>query len=223
MDQVTIPTQWRKRDAVHPWVNDWIMDPEYAYFGGAHEGYDRLEHPVPSSIRKIFYLRDSYWIMIDRFLPGDEAEHTYDLHFHIMPDAELRENRLVTTGADGNLLIAPVEGACGEGLLEACPHPHPDHENPNHLVYRRKLSGPFTFVTLLAPFTGNDVPALDVELLPVTCDERILEPHEATALQIRFLGEEHTYFDQHMEWNLPWQVGGCAGTGRLHHSRVHGE
>ncbi|MHC4886201.1 MAG: heparinase II/III domain-containing protein, partial [Planctomycetota bacterium] len=38
MDQVTIPTQWRKRDAVHPWVNDWIMDPEYAYFGGAHEG-----------------------------------------------------------------------------------------------------------------------------------------------------------------------------------------
>jgi hypothetical protein len=69
-------------------------------------------------------------------------------------------------------------------------------------------------------FTSYSLP-IHAFTLPVQSDERELAPHEATALAINFEKEQHTYFDQHMEWNLPWQVGNCQGIGRLYHSEIY--
>jgi hypothetical protein len=126
---------------------------------------------------------------------------------------------LVTQGQGGNLVIAPVEGARGETVLEPCPFPLDGYDNPSHLVCTRRKSGAHIFINLLVPFLDDAAPEVRVNLLDIECDGRILSPWEATALEIVVNGRRDVYVDQHMEWNLPWRAGGCSGDGRLYHSR----
>lgn len=212
--------EWRWKHPVLPFVNTWISDDRYAYFSGAHEGYRHLPEPVAGCRRKIFYLRGEYWVLIDRFTPETDAEHEYQLHFHVNAPCTLDDRgRLVTEGAGGNLAIVPVEGLCGQASLEPCPYPLDGYDNPEHLTYTSRTAGLETFVTLLMPFEEDRIPEIKVKALEIECDDRVLESHEATALEIEVGGQRDVYFDQHMEWNLPWKAGGCEGDGRLFHSR----
>ncbi len=43
---------------------------------------------------------------------------------------------------------------------------------------------------------------------------------EGTGLNISFQGKDHFYFDQHLQWNLPWKSDRHAGRARLYHSEV---
>ena len=74
--------------------------------------------------------------------------------------------------------------------------------------------------TLLVPFEGDEVPEVAVRTVEVQADGRTLSPWDATGLEIEINGRRDVYVDQHMQWNLPWQAGGCAGEGRLFHSRL---
>ncbi len=217
-----IVNEWRWAHPIALFVNDWRSEPRFAYFSGAHEGYFRLSRRVDSARRKIFYLRGGYWILIDRFTPGSDADaHTYRQHFHVgVPSRLRRDGSLVTGGRGGNLLILPVEGARGSASKKPCDRPLPSYTNPDHVTYTRRARGPQILVSLLVPFAGRR-PDVKAELLPVEADGRALSPWEATGLKIAIGGERHVYVDQHMQWNLPWRCGSFSGSSRLFHSAIH--
>lgn len=220
-DPVPLRNEWRRKGSTTPVVDSWISRPSFAYFSGGHEGYLHLPEPVASVRRKVFYLRGLYWIVLDRFVPETEAEHVYTLHFHVPDPSRLMGNgRLVTSGKNGRLLVAPVPGLSGEAALEPCPHPLEGYANPMHLTYSRRGRGPQLFATLLVPFMNGERPAVSVQGKTVECDGRQLEPWEATGLVIRHNDRQDVYFDQHMAWNLPWRLAGQAGETRLFHSAV---
>jgi hypothetical protein len=56
----------------------------------------------------------------------------------------------------------------------------------------------------------------------VNCDGRVLDPWEATGLEIIVDGENHAFYQQHMQWNLPWKMENYSGNGRLFHSGCMG-
>jgi len=210
---------------VMPFVERWASKPKYAYFSGVHEGYDRKAVHVPSARRKLFYLRGGYWVLIDRFTSGDPAsEHAYQLNFQLAAPAKLQEDgSVVTAGKGGNLLIIPVEGARGEAKLQDCPFPLKGRFNPQQLTYTKKCIGHALLATVLVPFTDGNVPKVNVKLLDVQADQRVVSPWEITGLEITIDGKRDVYVDQHMHWNLPWNAGGSGGQDRLFHSRCHQE
>jgi hypothetical protein len=220
-DQVPIVGEFNLGSTVVPTVDDWRSASAYAYFSGVHEGYLRLPQPVSAVRRKLFYLRDQYWIMIDRFTAvSPDHTHRYQLHFHLnAPSTVADDGRVVTRGDGGNLLIMPVPGAAGAPELRPNPWPTKDYENPDWLTYTRETAGSWSFVTLLVPFTGAE-PAVSVRQLEVAADGRMLTPFEATALAITIDGRKDIYVDQHLQWNLAWAAGGCQGEGRVFHSRI---
>lgn len=217
-DHIPMTGEWRWAQPVNPTLDAWRSEPTYAYCSVAHEGYNRLPDPVPGTRRKLFWVRGGYAILIDRFQTAGEAAHAYDIHFHVKGACEGIENGRVVAGDEGGrLLIVPVPGLCGSRSVEACPYPLKTYANPSHVCYRDTRAGNSIYVTLLVPFAGER-PLIEVESLNVHCDNRVLAPHEATALAITIDGHRDVYFDQHMHWNLRWEAGGCSGTQRLFHS-----
>lgn len=204
---------------VIPVVDKWTSSGDYAYFSSVHEGYLRLENAVSAVRRKVFYLRGRYWILIDRFTTGAEAEHEYQLHFHFnVPVCVTDEGRAVTSGEGGNLLIVPVDGFSGKPSLRDNPHPIENYENPRQLTYTRTKTGRDLMVTLLVPFADEELPEVSARVVEVGCDGRKLSPWEGTGLEIGIDGERHFYFDQHMAWTLPWTHESHSGNRRLYHS-----
>ncbi|MHB9132601.1 MAG: heparinase II/III family protein [Armatimonadota bacterium] len=221
-DQVPVVQEFLYGATIVPTVDDWRSDAKYTYFSGVHEGYLNIKEPVSAVRRKLFYLRGDYWIMLDRFTAITQAEHDYQLHFHLnVPSTLMDDGRLITKGDGGNLLIMPVPGANGTANIEPNPYPVNGYENPDHLCYTRHQAGHDLFVTILVPFNNATAPEVSAELVDVECDGRIISPWEGTGLRINFNGREDFYFDQHLQWNLPWRAGGYAGDGRLFHSRCH--
>ena len=218
-DHIPVRDEWRWNGAVIPVVDSWLTKPSYAYFSGAHEGYRYLREGIASARRKIFYLRGEYWILIDRFTPETQAEHTYRLHYHVGAPCSLDGSRLLTQNEGTNLLIVPVPGLDGEPALEPCPYPLEGYDNPTHLFYTRRAAGNQLFATLLVPFEGTNPPPVAVNCIEVRADGRRLSPWEATGLEIKVDGRRDVYVDLHMQWNLPWEAGGYSGEGRLFHSR----
>ncbi len=211
---------YRFDGVVMPTVDEWISAPDFAYFSGVHEAYERLEHKVTGARRKLFYLRGGYWILIDRFTAtSPEHHHTYQQRFQLgVPSTLLAENRVVTTGDGGNLLFVPLHGAAA---LAPCPYPlGGDYADPDQLTFTQQADGSGLFVTLLAPFTGA-MPSVQARLLPVTADERIVDPFEITGLEVVIDGQRDVYVDTHMHWNLPWTCAEFAGEARLFHSRCN--
>ncbi|MHB9025776.1 MAG: heparinase II/III domain-containing protein [Armatimonadota bacterium] len=212
---------YRFNGVVLPTVDEWESTPDYAYFSGVHEAYERLPKKVTGSRRKIFYLRGGYWILIDRFTGAQpEDEHTYQQRFQMgVPCRLLDDERVVTEGEGGNLLFVPVAGARGTAALERCPYPlGEDYANPDQLTFTIATGGRMLFATVLVPFVGAEMPDVQARLLEVTGDERVLTPWEVTGLEIVINGRRDVYVDQHQPWNLPWSCGGHAGSGRLFHS-----
>jgi hypothetical protein len=217
-DHLPMESEWRWNGQLDAFVENWIKTERYAYFSGAHEGYRRLEEPVASARRKIFYLRGEYWILLDRFVPETDAAHEYTQHFHVDPPCHLEDGRLITAGEGANLLIVPTSPNTVEANLAPCPHPLEDHENPDHLTYTRTAPGKQVMACLLVPFESENPPEVAVRELDVEADGRRLAPGEATALEITIAGRRDIYVDLHMAWNLPWQAGDACGERRLYHS-----
>lgn len=220
-DQVPVVAEFLLGATITPTVDDWRSERDFAYFSGVHEGYlHRLG--VTAVRRKLFYLRGQYWIMLDRFTSPGEAEHEYQLHFHLnVPHTLAPDGRLVTHGEGGNLLLVPVPGMEGAAAVEPHPWPVKDYENPDHLTYTRRAVGNWMFGTLMIPFEGDTPPSVAVEVLPVQADEREVSSFEITALAVTLDGRRDVYLDQHMQWNLPWRTDAYTGEGRLFHSQVN--
>ena len=216
MDHIEIQNEWRWKTVVIPHVNEWISSRDFAYFNGSHEGYRRLRDGIASARRILFYRRGLYWVLIDRFTPETEAEHDYEIHFHVAHSGKLHhDGRYITAGKRGRLEIIPIDTDLWHASCETCPHPLDGYHNPDHLVYKRRTADKCIMVALLVPFEGARPPAVSARRLPVQSDERTLGPWEATALEIRIGRRTYFHFDMHMAWNLPWRAGARSGTARL--------
>ncbi|MCG3148200.1 MAG: hypothetical protein PCFJNLEI_01643 [Verrucomicrobiae bacterium] len=219
-DHVPVQQIYRYGWPVRPFVETFVSEPQFAFFSGVQEGYRRLAHPVAAHRRSIFYLRGEYWIVLDRFTVEGEAARSFQQHFHLLAGTTVLPNGQVRThGPGGNLLLAPVPGMTGQLRLESNPHPIRTYQNPDHVQLEANATGDWIMAVVLAPFADDAVPDLSVEALAVEADERRLSSWEATALAINVNGRRDVYYQQHMHWNLPWQAGGCAGTGRWFHSQ----
>ena len=213
---------FRWDQVVTPLVDDWVSRDDCAFFSGVHEAYERLPKRVSSSRRKVFHLRGKYWVLIDRFIPINAAdEHVYTQHYQLGLKARLDAGGRVTTLGDaGNLLMVPVGASHGEAKLGPCPHPIEGYPNPDHLTYTSGIIGPATFAHVFVPFAGAAAPNVLVEQVAIASDDRLLAPHEGTALAISIDGRRDVFVCLHTKWSLAWRAGGCAGDARLFHSAV---
>ncbi len=222
-DHLPLRAIYRFANHVVPTIEDWITAPDFAYFAGVHEAYERLEKRVSGCRRKLFYRRGGYWILIDRFTAAsDDDLHTYRQHFQLAVPGRVRDDgSVVTEGKGGNLLFLPLTGARGVASLMPNPWPLEGYFNPDQLVFTQAdVRGNGLFVSVLVPFAGARVPQVTARLLPVQADDRELTPWEATGLEIVVNGRRDVYVDLHMHWNLPWECGGHHGHGRLFHSQL---
>jgi len=212
---------FRWDQVVTPRTERWESTPDYSYFSGVHEGYERLPRRVSATRRKIFAVRGGYWILIDRFTAASPVEpHTYTQHFQVNLPCRLNDDgRLLTAGEAGNLLMVPVTTDQLTPNLEPCPYPQDHYPNPDHLTYTLEKEGSGLLVTLLAPFFGKAQPTVTARFLPVLSADRELSPWEATGLEIIIDGRRDVYLDFHTHWHSAWTCGEYAGEGRLFHSR----
>lgn len=160
--------------------------PEYAYAQATFDaGFRHVEDTVTHT-RGVLYLKDRFWIVIDR-LQGKEPHRIQPLwHFH--PDCRvLRENNRIYShdAGKGNLLIQPIGNITWSAELRFGPDtlanpeayrewkPRPFDEFPIHgsyserynqkapayvAVYNGEMEGEATFAWLLLPFEGDTLP-----------------------------------------------------------------
>lgn len=79
-----------------------------------HDGYRSLAGGGVVHRRRLVWVRPAYWLLFDEFL--GEGEHTFELLFHLPPDAEL------TAPAGSGAREARLEGLSGPAGLELFVH-----------------------------------------------------------------------------------------------------
>lgn len=152
---------------------EWVSTAEFDFVDGKHDGYERLSEPVTHR-RQIFFLKPFYWIVID-WLTG-AGNHTFDLLFHLTPDATVQLNprtkMLTSIHADGSALdIVPLDAsALNAQIITGQVEPIQGWVSPNAgikcpapvLRYRRQTNAPAVFCTGLFPRRAGDntTPAL---------------------------------------------------------------
>ncbi len=201
-----------------PLVDEWQSAATHCWFSGVHEAYRRLPAPVVAVRRKVFYLRGEYWVVIDRFTNGSEADHLYTQHWHLL-SAVLAGGGVRSSGAGGNVLLAPVAGLTGEVAVEPCPHPISSYQNPDHMTISA-TGGDLVMAMVLVPFSDDAVPAARASVVPVFADGEQLSPWEMTGIEIRLADRTDRLVVQHLHMNHPWACGDVQGSGRVWHSRI---
>jgi len=84
-DQTQLLDGWRVLRPARATLRQWLTHPMLDVVAGEHDGYTRLGRPVLHQ-RQLFFIKPDYVIVIDR-LTG-QGTHTFDLNFHLMPDAQ---------------------------------------------------------------------------------------------------------------------------------------
>lgn len=84
-DQTQLLDGWRVLHPAHTTLHQWLTHPALDMVAGEHDGYTRLTQPVTHQ-RQLFFIKPDYVIVIDRLM--GQGTHTFDLNFHLMPDAQ---------------------------------------------------------------------------------------------------------------------------------------
>lgn len=91
---------WSTR--ANSYFEEWISEPRFDFFAGAHDGYERLEEAPARHSRSILFLKNDYWIMRDYV--KTTGRHQYGLNFHFESDAF----PTVETAENGEKCIAQI-------------------------------------------------------------------------------------------------------------------
>ncbi len=93
-------------------AKQFISQPDFDYFEGSHDGYERLADPVTHT-RSVLFIKQhpgSCLIVKDRFRASDQ--HLYTVRYHFPPgcSAEADGNQVIATSYDGQRLKITVIG-----------------------------------------------------------------------------------------------------------------
>jgi hypothetical protein len=80
------PFSWTSLPDVY--TDEWQTTSQYDFFDGAHQGYMRLGEPVLHR-RKIFHLRDEYWLVLDT--TSGKGIHDLEIFWHFAPGLQVSE------------------------------------------------------------------------------------------------------------------------------------
>jgi hypothetical protein len=133
--------------------------------------------------RTVLFVEDRCWVLIDRMLPTDDAEHLYEALYMLTGDASA-EGTVIRTDRDGaNLVLVgdtsadpvvevtegqgePVKRGWRKGGGSVVP-------NPTGVVATR-ASGPAVIATLLYPVPPNeDLPEVGLELMESDAEGKV--------------------------------------------------
>jgi uncharacterized heparinase superfamily protein len=112
MDQSEVWGSFRVAKRAYPKGVTWIASDEAGYFSGSHDGYHRLSEPIGHQ-RRVVYLEDRFWFVLDEIT--GQGEHWVEsfLHFHpeTVVDLGKRDHFYVSRGEEV-LNVYPIH--CGQ-------------------------------------------------------------------------------------------------------------
>jgi hypothetical protein len=148
--------------------------------GRRDEGFGPENDRTVTHDRAVLLVKPDYFVVCDRLLPADEAEHTYDLLWHFGAGESAVQGRSITFRGDGAGLLLDTTlgvGSATPSQQAALPTLAPDlvqgREDPPQgwisywygqkqpaptAIYHTRSTGALTFFTLLYPFPGDAAP-----------------------------------------------------------------
>ncbi|TLS37221.1 alginate lyase family protein [Pseudalkalibacillus caeni] len=181
-------SSWSWKNVAQPREHYWNSQPAFDYVQAGHNGYWRLDDPV-QVLRQIFYVKPSYWILVDTFRSHEEHDFTQHFHFAeklavgIDPDSSFVE----AASADGVKLkllqLDPVSLSQEECWIS---RNYNDKNKSTKIEASKKGKGFTRFVTILIPYREEEEPDFTVEKIDVfnTRSERLSET-DVTALEMK--------------------------------------
>lgn len=177
-DQTQLLDGWRILRPATATLHQWVTHPALDMVAGVHDGYARLAQPITHQ-RQLFFIKPDYVIVIDQ-LTG-QGLHTFDLNFHLMPDAEpvrVSENFVRVRHSDEvglfiNALTPPgTQVSIVEGETEPIQGWISRYSGEKHAapVVRYRLQNaatPVEFITVLCVGAASAYAQLHVERLPL--------------------------------------------------------
>ena len=143
-------------------LNGFARTQDLSFVDGAHMGYEGITHR-----RQVLFARpvagvSPYLVVIDRIT--GTGVHTVDQYFHFLP-APVKQGTLEihTVLPDGpNLLVRAVssKGVTMEAVESEVSFVYTEKEPRPAVRYRQERELPVSFVTLLVPYPGDEMPKI---------------------------------------------------------------
>lgn len=151
----------------------WISEEDFDYAEGVYEdGFGVENDKTVTHIRKVFFVKPEYWIVVD-VLKG-EGEHEFEQMWHFMPGNVAAEPGIARTlNPDANLAVIRADGAQVR-IVEGEDRPilgyysvvYNVREPSPTAVFTRSCATPVAFATVLYPSKGK---AVEPEVRPIHC------------------------------------------------------
>lgn len=169
---------------------DFRSEERYDFFFASHYGYTRYEDPVIHT-RKVLYLKDRYWVIID--LLHAEKMHQHDLYFHlpsgdVAVNSDLSEIRTLTEEA--NILIAhPEQKDIRTSIETGILYTNKMYFSKPMVRLSQHKTGDACFATVLVPYQGRK-PEVKVKYMNAFAEGEALEQSQATAIEVSLDGSK---------------------------------
>ncbi len=194
------------------YVNGWTWSnyPEYGFVGGTtNSGFDFVDgwvqsqnYPVKHE-RKIFFVRNEYWIISDLLTGTDANSHTYDQYFHLPKEAfgntALDPVSKAVTSSYNNLKIIPADPA---NFTSASVFNDWDSisygskaQSPT-VKYTKNGQAPVTFDTIIYP-SPTTAPTITLARLSASKSGNPVSTDKASGLKIDIGSNDDYYFIAH--------------------------
>lgn len=181
---------------------DFRNEEGFDYFFASHYGYTRYEDPVIHT-RKVLFVKKRYWLIVD--LLKARKTHQYDLYFHL-PSGNIAANcdltEIWTLADDANILIVhPKQKEVGTSLESGLLFIGEKYYSKPIVKFSQNIMGDACFTTVLVPYKTQK-PEVKVNVVNAFADGKVLEPNEATALEITFDGIKDSICIHHRPVNV---------------------
>lgn len=173
--------------------NRWVSSAEFDYAEGAYdEGFGPQNDASVAHIRKVFFVKPEYWIVID-LLRGD-GEHKFEQLWHFVPgkvaagrgfartDVPDAANLAVVRSDDAEVRIVEAEETPVLGFVS---YQYNEREPAPTAVFTRTCVAPIAFETVLYPSPAGKTVVPEVRPLRCTIDETEPRPGQISAISIR--------------------------------------
>jgi hypothetical protein len=169
-----------EKESKEPMSGNFVINPEYDLARGVFDnGYEDVEGSVTHE-RTVLYVRNGYWLVLDRIMTDRPHEVTALWHYH--PSCTVVADKLSVASIDegkGNASVTPSSGM--EWKLEIVkgreiPRPQGWWSRKYNIkepsacaAYTAQITGPVTFAWLITPAKGS-VPKGVVTIDETSCD-----------------------------------------------------